>query len=164
MTNRTISFLVKISILLIAFAGVIVCAFWYPFSTSFSLTEIGYATADSVSKAAAYWGQLLFYWIISLPCFAVLIVTWLLAENIKKDDVFSFNTSKKLTVIFYLLFVDSCIFIVGNTAFTILSWNLFSALYYFIGIFGMILSFVVYVIAKFVVKAQILKEENDSIV
>lgn len=157
MTNRTISLFIKISIIFIAIAGIALCIFWYPFSVSFSLAEI------NVEHNGIYWVQVLFYWGASVPCFAILVIVWLIANTIKKDDVFSLKLSKKLTIIFYLLFAASCVFLVGNTVFTVLKWNLFTAIYYFIGVFGIILSFAVYVISKYVIKAQILKEENESI-
>ncbi len=165
MNPGKISVLMKISILLIALAGVAICAFWYPFSIS--LTAVGLPSGERVpptnAENIAFWTQLIFYWAASVPCFAVLLLAWSISNDVKRDEVFSVVTARKLNLAFCILLIDSCAFLVGNIVFTILQWNVFAVVYYLAGALGIALSFCVYAIKKIVDKARTLKEENDSI-
>ncbi len=164
MKNSTIACLIKVAILVVALGGVYMCAFWYPFSLS--LTVVGAPSGEFVPATGpqklAFWSQLIFDWILSLPCFAVLLLGWQVSGHIREDNLFAAGTVRKLRLACILLLVASCIFVLGHVAFALLSWNPFALLYCFIGVMGMLLAFGLYVLAKFISKAQLLKEENES--
>ncbi len=165
MNNRTISIFIKICILIAALVGIIVCVQIYPMTASleaFGLSPDG-TRPWTDAQYLKFWSMLIFYWVMSLPCFAVLLIGWLVSGDIKKNNLFSIGAAKKLKAAFVTLFISSCIFLMGNIVFRALDWSSFSATYSFIAIVGIIISFGIYVLSKFVSQAQLLKEENDSI-
>ncbi len=165
MNNRTISFSIKICILIAALTGIFVCTQIYPFTASleaFGLSPDG-TRPWTDAQYLKFWSMLIFYWVMSLPCFAVLLIGWLVSGDIKKDNLFSLGAVKRLKAAFLILFFSSCIFLAGNIVFRALDWSVFATMYAFIAVVGIIMSFGIYVLSKFVSKAQLLKEENDSI-
>ena len=64
---------------------------------------------------------------------------------------------------FIVLFVSSYVFLIGTALFSIIEFNPYAIVYFFIGVIGIILSFALYVVSTFIQKGQKLKEENDSI-
>ncbi len=148
MKQASIVGLIRLSIMIVALVGLCVCLFWYPY----------------VTGKAYRWLQLAFYWVTSLPCFAILGIGWSLTGDIKKEQEFTVQTARKFLWVFYLLFADACLYLVGNLAFMLLRWNTFYApIYLALGVMGLILSFFAYIVSLYIRKAQKIQEENDSI-
>ena len=91
MNPRTMSFMVKISTILVAMFGIIICAFWYPFSLSLSITGPVNSPLTFVQKVEFY-SQLIFFWIASIPCFVILLYAWRFGSAINRDEVFCVRT------------------------------------------------------------------------
>lgn len=162
--NSVTVFCIRLSLVVIALAGVSVCAFWYPFQTS--LTAIGVPSGERVDPTAAqkaeYWIQLIFYWIASLPCFFLLIYGWFLSNNVKKNTVFSLQTFRLLRRSAIILFIDSIVFLVAQLVFTVLRWNPFAPILSAVGVIGLILSFALLLGGRYVKEAAKIKEENEG--
>lgn len=154
----------RISLIIICVLGVAICALAYPFQVS--LTAIGVPSGERVpptmEQYIEYWVQLGFYWIASIPCFLILLFGWDISSEIKKGNAFSMKVSKKLDIAAKILFVDSMIYLLAQLVFTMLDWNPFVIIMIIVGLIGLILSFVLYLAARYVQQATIIKEENET--
>lgn len=156
----------RISLILICFLGVAICALAYPFQVS--LTAIGVPSGErvppTIEQYIEYWVQLSFYWIASIPCFLILLFGWNISSEIKKGNAFSMKVSKKLNTGAQILFVDSMLYLAAQLVFTMLDWNPFVLILSIVGLIGLILSFVLYLAARYVREAAKIKEENEAYV
>ncbi len=166
MNNQTVSVFAKISIAVIALAGLCICIFGYPFSIS--LGVVGVVPGGDIEitpvQNVAFYTQLIFYLIDSIPWFAVLVIAWQIADSIKNGRIFTSENVKRLFSAFVLIFSSSCVFLLGTAVFTVLEWNPFAIVYLFIGVVAVVLSFVMYVLAKYIDSARALKDENEAII
>lgn len=136
MNNSFITISIRVALVIIAVLGLIICAYWYPFSISLSVMGVVDST-PTFAQNIQMWTQLLFYWLVSLPCFGILILVWLITNSIKKGLFFSEGNViivKKITMI---LFFDLIVFFIGNIVFLILGWNDYAMIYFIIFIIGL---------------------------
>lgn len=161
MKNSILSILLRFAIVIIGLCGVAVCALWYPFTISVSVT--GGVTAElTLQQNIEFWTQLSFYWLCSIPCFIVLIFFWQVTSYIARDKAFSQQTAKALNRSAVLLFADIVLFLIGNIVFLALQWNWLAVAYFFIAIIGVVIATVLLVLAQYVSKASVMKEEYDE--
>jgi hypothetical protein len=160
--------LARIAIIFVFLIGICICCWWYPLS--FSLFTVGVVSGESAASIditpaqnTAFWVQLIFSWITSLPCFAVLCLCYKSTCHAKKEDFFSLPNSKLYKWSGLLLLIDSVIFITGHVVFMFLKWNPFVIIYFVLGFLGLIFALVSYAFYGYLLKAVQLKEENDSI-
>lgn len=168
MKNRFLITLSRVSIVFLFFVGICICLWWYPFSISFS--TIGLVSGESSNsvlidqaQAIAFWSQLIFAWLTSIPCFVALVFGFRTTIYAKRDEFFTKKNANIFKMIAAMLFIDSVTFIIGNIVFMFLNWNPFALIYYVIGILGIIFALVSYFAYRYLNKATLIKEENDSI-
>ena len=167
MNDKKISWMLRSAIILVGIFGVAICAFWWPFSAS--MTTFGINTIidmDRVTGAqlAEFWVQFAFYQVVSLPCFAILVLAWLVTNRIFKGQFFELGTAKLIRTASLILYIDLLIFFIGNLVFMFLKWNDFAIIYYFLGAIGVAVALCMSVIAYYVKKSAELKEETEGIV
>ena len=153
----------RISLILICLIGLVICAFVYPFQVS--ITAIGVPTdpvEPTVAELVAFWVQLLFYWLASIPCFITLLIGWGISSEIKRGLLFSMKIARRLNTSALILFVDCLIYLVAQFVFTMLGWNPFVPILLTIGLIGLILSFALYFAARYVGEAAKIKAENEE--
>lgn len=163
MTAKTLYFWVRCSIVIIALCGLTVCALWYPYS--FSLFKIGLTSSElSELTAAQSWGLLSFYWLVSVPCFAILFFAWKISANIKTERLFTVQVARRIKICALILLTDSGVFFIGNVIFLLLKINDFAIIYFFLVIGGLILSVFLSALSHYVAKAAELQEFSDGTV
>lgn len=161
MSNKAISILVRLMIAVTFLIGIGICILWYPFSIS--LTAVGVVNETlTKSQLIEFWTQLIFYWCVSLPCFAVLIISWKMPIFKDLEALCSFKDVKRLKIISYILFADCAVFLIGNLIFLLLKWNDFALVYLAIFIVGIIIAFIFTALAHYAERAAIMREENES--
>ena len=160
MNPRTMSFMVKISTILVAMFGIIICAFWYPFSLSLSITGPVNSPLTFVQKVEFY-SQLIFFWIASIPCFVILLYAWRFGNAINRDEVFCIRTVSIINKCIIILFSDLALFVVGNIVFAVLGWNDFALVYFGIAVVGVIIACILAIAAHYLSRAAALQEEVD---
>jgi hypothetical protein len=158
MTGKALCFWVRCAIIAMAICGVCVCAFWYPFSIS--LTTDG--LQETGTQAGVFWVQLIFYWLISLPCFAVLCIGWKITSALKEERLFVVENATLVKTAVHILFVDIAVFLVGNVVFLALGWNDFVFLYLFFAIIGLVVAVFLAILSHYLYKAAELQEENEG--
>ena len=165
MNDKQISWALRSAIILVGIFGLAMCAFYWPLSIS--LTAVGVSPDPiEVTKAQTieYYVQFAFYEAVSLPCFAILIIAWLVTNRISKGQFFDLSTAKLIRISSWILFIDLLVFFIGNLIFMFLEWNVFAIIYYFLGAIGVAVALCMSVIAYYVKKSAILKEETEGII
>lgn len=164
MSNFKLTILLRISIVLIAFLGLLICVFWYPFSVS--LTTMGTVSAEpTVIQNVEFWVQLSFFWLTSLPCFIVLAICWSAVGSFQKNrTIFVDTVSIKCIDVSKILMIDLAIFLMGNIVFVLLEWNVFFILYMIIATIGLVVAFSIYCIAKFIQEGTLHRENCEGLI
>lgn len=146
----------KAAIAGVTLIGLACCVYLIPFCGNYLVErypEYGFARLPWV----------IFIYICAVPCFIAMGLCWRIADNIGKDNSFSFENAKLFKIFSYLALGDSIFFLVVSVIFLFVGLNhpgilLASMLVVFIGL-------TVYVctaaLAYLVDKAATLKEEND---
>lgn len=161
MTAKSLFFWVRCSIVIIALCGLTVCALWYPYS--FSLIKIDLTNSKLCELTTAQsWGLLSFYYAVSIPCFAILIIAWKISSNIKTEQLFTSKVAKMIKLCAVILLIDLGVFFIGNIIFLVLKINDFAIIYFFLVIAGVVLSVFLSVLSHYVAKAAELKELSDG--
>lgn len=161
MTAKSLFFWVRCSIVIIALCGLTVCALWYPYSFSLIKIDLTYAKLCELTTAQS-WGLLSFYYAVSIPCFAILIIAWKISSNIKTEQLFTSKVAKMIKLCAVILLIDLGVFFIGNIIFLVLKINDFAIIYFFLVIAGVVLSVFLSVLSHYVAKAAELKELSDG--
>lgn len=106
---------------------------------------------------------LAFMWCLALPCYAVLVCIWLMANEIGRDNSFSLENARLLKYIALLAGVDAAVLLVGNLIFLVTRHSiptlaLASAFACFI---GLAISVGAACLSHLVHKAAALQEDSD---
>lgn len=168
MKNRFLITCSRVAIVFLALVGLCICFWWYPFSISLGTVglapgELGGAALDT-AQAVAFWVQLVFAWLTSLPCFAALALLFKSTVYAGRDEFFTGRNAGVYRAISVIIFIDSMALIAGNTLFMLLKWSPFALIYYVIGALGVIFSLASYLAYRYLESAAAIKEENDSII
>ena len=155
MSKKSLYYLVKSAIIIVALCGVCICSCLYPFLASLNGLDKG--------SEAVMWSQLIFYWLTSIPCFIILGVAWKIASSIK-TELFTHKNAKHLKNSAILLFVDSIVFFIGNFVFMLIGYNPFAIAFFMLVIIALIASLALAVVGHYVTRATTIREENESYV
>lgn len=157
MNQKNLAIWLKSIIIGTGIFGIIVFALLIPF--------YGASFASSAPELAyCYWPWLIFLWLCAVPCFASLFFGWKIAENIGRDNSFSFDNAKQLKTISKLAAFDCAFFFLGNWALLFMNMNhpgiviIFAPLVIFVGI---AVSVVCAALSHLVYKSAVLQREND---
>lgn len=116
MKLKTLSLCIRIVLIGFALCGAGMMAFAVP--------SIGTSLASAYPEFAdAYIPWMIFLWIAVIPCYAVLVLGWLIASNIARDNAFSSANAKLLKAIAVLAAADSVYFLCGNIVLLFLNMN-----------------------------------------
>lgn len=163
MKNSLIAVLVRVVIVVIAACGLAVCAFWYPFSISLSVMGVVDAV-PTVAQNVQMWTQLVFYWLVSLPCFGILVLAWLMTNSMKKEAFFNERNVKLAKISALILFVDLLAFLIGNVVFLILGWNDYAIIYFILFAIGLGGAILVKVFEQYMKKAVQMQEDTEGLI
>lgn len=149
MTEKSLCFWVRCAIIAVALFGLAICAVWIPISVV-------------NMPIALRWIQRVFYWLTSAPCFAVLVLGWLVTMQMKKGEFFREKTAKLIQLATVILFVDIIVFFAGTLIFFLLDWNGLLFLYSLVSVVGMFVVLFLAVVSHYVSKAAVLQEESEG--
>lgn len=166
MNEKKIAWLLRIAIICIGLFGIAVCAFWWPFSISLT-SEVGlaYDKADvTVAETVEFWVQFIFYEAVSIPCFVILIIAWLVTIRISRGKFLDLNTCRLINIAAKILYIDLIIFLIGNVIFRILEWNVYAVVYYLLAAVGLAMAICMTAVSYYVRKSAQLKEETEGLI
>ncbi len=106
---------------------------------------------------------LIMIWVSAIPCYAVLILGWKVADNIKNDRTFSYDTAKYLKWVSYLAMADSIFVFITHVIFLLLDISAAAVMLVIIIIvfFGVSISVCAAAVSHLVIKAADIQEENE---
>ena len=157
MKNKATLLIFRIGIILFALVGIVLCAFYYPFIIGVTSRTTLPDMTDSVN--VEFYAQLIFYWLASLPCFAILVIAWHISSSIKSNDMFSLKNVRLLKLSATILLADLCAFLIGNLFFFFLGYNDFAVVYFLISVIGLAIAALLFVASHYVEKATAMKTE-----
>ena len=163
--NRNLTvWLVKISLIAVFLLGVMICAWWYPFSVSLTAVGLTPGEAPEISPAqyAEFWTQVGFYWLASLPCFVTVGIGWRISTLIKNGREPSREAAGLMKTCFVIMLSDCLTFIAAQAAFCALGWNDLWFIHFFAAGVGLLATLALKLAADQMLNAAMLKEENEA--
>ena len=145
----------RIALVLVFLIGLVICLYWYPLSITLStgIAILDYDPTEITSQEyIEFYSQLLFYWIISLPCFVLVLMGFICTEYTRKYGKFNAKSANILFKMALILFMSSFIFLFGNLIFMFLDWNPLPLLYCIVGGAGILFSAGLYAAHRYIVK------------
>ena len=155
MSEKRLSVLIRFAIVLSCICGLLSCLFWIPISVGVtSLRNIPW-------KSVEFWMQYIFHWMVSLPCFWLLVLAWKVSVSMNKDKLFLEKNSVYVRNASLILTVDIIVFLIGNILFALIGWNSWLILQGLFAVTGLVICIFMYVLSKYLSQAAILQEESD---
>jgi len=157
MSSKTLGNLMKVSVLAAAACGLFLCLYVVP--------SWGYGVIESNQEFSGwFWPWLVFAWLFSLPCFAILGYVWKVAGAVIEDTVFTTKTAKWVKIGAILLLSDAAFLFVGNVILLLLNMNHPSVLLFSIigSVFAIALALLAAVLSRYLTKAAVLQEECEG--
>lgn len=119
--------------------------------------------ASNPEFASWYWPWLIFLWLTSIPCYATLVCSWKIAKEIENDNSFCRKNANLLKLISILASIDSAFLFAGNIVLLLLKMNHPGVvlLAFFVVFAGITVTITAAALSHLVLKAAILREENE---
>ena len=119
--------------------------------------------ASNPEFSSYYWIWLLFLWITSMPCYATLVCSLKIADEIGKDNSFCRKNANLLKLISILASSDSLFFFTGNIILLLLNMNHpgIVLLSFFVVFAGIAITVIAASLSHLVYKAAQIREENE---
>ena len=158
MTSKTLCYLIRFAVIATAACALFIALFIVP--------SWGSSIDANPEFSGWYLPWLVFIWIASLPCFAILVFIWKVSGAINRDEVFTLRTAKWIKTSAALLFADAGFFFIGNVAFLLFNVShpgilLISMLG---NIFVIALALLAAVLSRYITKAAELQEVSEGII
>jgi hypothetical protein len=159
MSPKTLSRLLRLSVVATAVCALFILLFIIPwFGGSIVRADPG--------VSGWYLPWLLFIWVTSLPCFAILGLIWRVSGAVKTDEVFTVKTAQLIKTGAVILFADVGFFFAGNIVLFALRMShpgvLLAAT--IVDIFAIALTLLAAVLARYINKAAELQEMSEGVI
>ena len=160
MKPKNFSIMMKAVIIMIAVFGTLFYFLFVPMMAkemqSFYINDMAYYTK-------LYYAWTVLIWLTSVPCYAVLVLVWKMANSVKNDTQFSHKNSGRLSKIALLALIDGAFFFVMNIIYLLANLNHPGVLVasFLVFLVSIAFSAAAKVLAGMVEKAAVLQEEND---
>ena len=128
------------------------------------LPNIGSYLKDSYPEFSAWhWPWMIFLWLTAVPCYAVLVLGWKIADNIRRDRSFSYENAEYLKWVSYLSMADAVFVFLANIIFLLLDMSAAAVMLVIciIVFIGISISICAAALSHLVAKAAEIQEEND---
>jgi hypothetical protein len=157
MSSKSLCTMLRAAVIAVAVCGLFGCAYILP-------TEGANLAVYFPELAGWYLPWLLFLLTASLPCFAILVLIWIISSAVKDDRVFSIKSARIVKLGSLLMFGDVAFFFLGNVVFLLFNIShpgiFFVSL--FVDVFGAALAVAAAVLSRYLTKAAALQEEADA--
>lgn len=158
MKDRHFCFLMRLAILLITLCGILVCVF----GVSIGILEWNFTPQffTKLNKPELII-QYVFQWIVSLPCFWIMFICWLITNDMREGKLFSKVNVTRISRSLLTLAIDIIVYVIGYATFAVLGWNKLLVLHLFVAVVGLIFVIALSVISHYLYRATQLQEESD---
>ena len=104
-----------------------------------------------------------FMWVLAIPCYAVLVCIWRMANEIGRDNSFSMENAKQLRLIALLAGADALLLLLGNLIFLLVGHSIptLALVSAFVCFIGLAISVGAACLSHLVRKAALMQEESD---
>jgi len=161
MNSKSLARWMRVAIVITGACGLALCVLW-PL-ISFSIIEANFIGAIAACNYPIQtWIMIVFFWLTGIPTAYILVQAWIVSIAVKKDEFFTKKTARIIRRCAKILLIDLAAFLVGNIVFLILAINTFVLLHFALIVGGLILAIFMLIFSQYVLKAAILKEENDA--
>ena len=146
-------------------ASVLAAAVCGLFLSLFVVPSWGHSVIDTNPEFGGwFWPWLVFAWLFSLPCFAILVYIWKVAGAVIGDTVFTVKTAEWVKSGAILLLSDAAFLFVGNVILLLLNMNHPGVLLFSIigDVFAIALALLAAVLSRYLTKAAVLQEESEG--
>ncbi len=157
MTQKALSKWLKMAIIAVGVFGLFLYVFLIPYYGYF----LAYVEYPEFSYFYVPW--LVFLSVSGLPCYAVLVLGWLISSNIGRDRSFSEANSKYLKWIAILAGADSIYFFIGDVGLWFAGMNHPGVALFLLSVelIGIPVTIAAAVLSHLVHRAAVLQEQND---
>ena len=154
MDQKKLTIWLKAIVVGCALCGLVLFGFILPRYLSYVATEV----QDMPHRA---WTA--FMWVLAIPCYAVLVFIWRMADEISRDNSFSMENAGHLKHIALLAGADALLLLVGNLIFMALGHSIptLALVSAFVCFIGMAISVGAACLSHLVHKAAVAQDEND---
>lgn len=146
----------KVVIIGVTIVGITACAYIIP-----QMSRILAEKYPEFESWATPWMIVLY--VCAVPCFAAMVISWMIATNIGKDNSFCMANAKLFKIFSMLALVDSIFLFIAMIALWLMGFNhpglMFIEL--LVVFFGLAIFICTSALSYFVAKAASLQEEND---
>lgn len=155
MNRKNLSVWLKTMIICVGACGALIYALVLPITAG--------TLEPFANDAAAKYSWLGVLWASGVPCYAVLVISWLVCNDIAKDRAFTAKNSKRLKIISILAGTDTLFLFLGNIALLLLEMNnlFMMAFCVLVAFLGIVLSVAFAALSHLVARAAELQEECD---
>ena len=105
--------------------------------------------------------QYVFHWLVSFPCFWLLIMAWGITSDMKNGRLFIEKNVVRVKLATAILLGDILLFLIGNITFAILGWNELLVLHLFAAVVGLTIAILLFIFSQYLMRAASLQEECD---
>ena len=164
--KQLLTIFLRVSLIIICLLGIIMCAFIYPIIVTVGTVGIPTDPVEPLrSEVIAFWLQIHFYWLASIPCFLILIVLWRISNEVKKGLLFSQKVANRLNISSKILAVDCAVFLLFQIVLAfIYGWNGVNTLFTSIGVVGLIFSYGLLFAGRYIKEVAEIKADNERYV
>ena len=159
MSSKALAYLIRFAVIATAVCALVITLFIIP-SWGSSVVEA------NIEFTGWYIPWLVFLWLASIPCFAILIFIWKVAGAIKRETVFTLKTAQWIKTSAIFLFADAGFFFAGNVIFLLMDMNHPGILFLSMlgDIFVIALALLAAVLSRYVTKAAELQEVSEGMI
>lgn len=157
MNDKKLTFFMRIAIILIGICGGAICLFWLPMTTAKSFEALSWVGLQKMEN----WMQYVFHWLVSFPCFWLLIMAWAITSDMKNGRLFIEKNVVRVKLATAILLGDILLFLIGNITFAILGWNELLVLHLFAAVVGLTIAILLFIFSQYLMRAASLQEECD---
>ena len=156
MKQKSLSVWLKIIIIGVGICGLVCDILVIP--------ELGHSMAGSdPALTRMYLPWLIYLWVCSLPCYAALVMSWIIARNIGRDRSFSVENARYMKYISVLAAADTALFFIVDIVYLFLNMNHPGVLILslFVVFAGVAISIAAAVLSHLIAKAADLQDQSD---
>ena len=155
--EKKLTVLMRTAIVLIGICGVAICLFWLPMNGNNGGVTLSWEVLQKTENCIQY----IFQWVVSLPCFWLLVMAWIIASDMQKERLFVEKNALRVKQATAILLADILLFLIGNIIFALLGWSEWLILHLFAAVVGLIIAILLFIFSQYLMKAANLQEESD---
>lgn len=159
MKTKKIVYALRILIAVFFLVGLFMVGFYYPYL--FQLIQFG---SERVAMTNLEIVELITFWVLSIPCFVILLLSIKLSSRFAKEQLFTVYSAKLIKYAGIILCADSALLLIGSIIFTCLKGLDIEAFFILLSLVGVSLAILLLAVGDFLLEGNRIKKENEEII